>query len=481
MTNDAARRRFLALGARTLAGAGLALGADPVLALGRAEGAAGPLSGAGAGIAPGPILADGAADYRALVCVFLQGGMDGFSLLVPTGGAEYGAYARSRGSLALDEGRLTSLATADGTAAGVGLHRAAAPLAPLFAEGRVGFVANVGNLVEPTSREAYESGTARLPAQLFSHADQEVQWQQLQGRNRARNGWGALAAGYLGAGQPRPWMTSVTLAGANAWQAAGGVRPFAVRDSGIVGYPGLGAGNDWERPRVEAFEAVIDQPRRHVFAQAYADLQRRARDNTAELGRILAARFGEEGMDVDPVPHDPSTEKLAAQLNMVAKMIAVHGELGMRRQVFYVRMGGFDVHDNQNSEQPELFAALTGALERFQQAIDGFGLSNAVTTFSASDFGRTLTANGDGTDHGWGNHLFVMGGAVAGGRVHGTLPLLDVDGPDSVQNGRVLPTLSAAQYAATLLRWAGLEENALDAVLPTLSNFGAARDLGFMA
>ena len=406
-----ARRRFLSLGARTLTGAGLALGANPVLALGNAAGG-GPLSGANLQLGP---LADDTGDYRALVCVFLQGGMDGFSLLVPTGGAEHAAYARSRGALALDADRLTALSTADGTAAGVGLHRAAAPLAPLFADGRLGFVANVGNLIEPTTRESYENGAAALPAQLFSHADQEVQWQQLQGRNRGRDGWGALAAERLGAGQSRGWMTSVSLAGANAWQAGDGVRPFSVRDTGIVGYPGLDAAERWQRPRAEAFEAVIDQPRRHVFEQAYADLQRRARTNTAELGRILSSRFGEGEAAIDPVPHDPATEKLAAQLNMVAKMIAVHGELGMRRQIFYVRMGGFDVHDNQNSEQPELFGELTSALQRFQGAIDAFGLSPSVTTFSASDFGRSLTANGDGTDHGWGNHLFAMGGAVSGG------------------------------------------------------------------
>ncbi len=480
MSVHAKRRHLLKLGARTMAGAGLALGADPVLALGRAEGAMGPLAGANAAFAPATrTVFDDASDYRALVCVFLQGGMDGFSLLVPTGDAEYAAYKRSRGTLGLARDRLERLSTADGTDAGVGLHRSARPFAPLFADGRLGFVANVGNLVEPTTRESYDDGSAVLPAQLYSHADQEVQWQQLQGRNRGRAGWGALAAEQLGAPQARKWMTSVTLAGSNPWQAADGIRPFAVRDTGIVGYPGLDRTSDWERPRADAFEAVIDQPRRHLFMQAYADLQRRARDNTAELGGILDARFGEG--TPEPLPHDPDNEKLAAQLNMVAKMIAVHGELGMTRQVFYVRMGGFDVHDSQNADNPVLFGELASSLQRFQAAIDGFGLAPAVTTFSASDFGRTLTANGDGTDHGWGNHLFAMGGAVRGGRIHGTLPLLDVDGPDSVQNGRVLPTLSATQYAATLLRWAGLDESRLDLVLPTLKNFGSVRDLGFMA
>lgn len=465
--NNQQRRRFLGLGAQTIAGAGLALGANPLMTLAHAQ--------------DGGIDTGGNGDYRALVCVFLHGGMDGFSLMVPTGSAEYDTYQRSRGTLSVSRTQLLDLIPRSGAGLGngdsAGLHTAASPLLPLFDEGRLAMIANVGNLVEPTSRDAYEAGAVELPVQLFSHSDQQIQWQQLQGADRSRNGWGALAAGYLAPNQSRDYLTSISVAGSNYWQSGIGQRPFTLRESGVLTHSGLDVNVDWQRPRAEAFDRVIDLERSHLFERAYAELQNRARVNTTELGALLAARFG-EGTD-DPVPHDPAEDSLAARLNMVAKLIAVHAELGMQRQIFYVGMGGFDVHDNQNREMPELIGALASALAGFQGAMDSYGLSENVTAFTASDFGRTLTSNGDGTDHGWGNHMFALGGAVQGGEIYGSLPVMDTDGPDSVQNGRVLPSLAATQYAATLLDWLGLDDSRIDTVLPTLGNF-SSRNLGFM-
>lgn len=463
--NDRQRRRFLATGMRTIVGAGLALGVDPMFTLAHA---------ADDELGIGPSVGD---DYRALVCVFLQGGADGFSLVVPTDNAGHAEYMDSRGTLALGRGQLLDLPSASASGPSIGLHESAAALRPLYAGGRLALISNVGNLIEPTTREQYESNAVTLPSQLFSHADQEVQWQQLQGRHSARDGWGALAAGYLADGGSHDYLTSISLAGANYWQAGTSQRPFSMRDTGIVSYPGMDAGSDWQRPRREAFERVLELERRHLLSRGYADLQRRAMNNTAELGAVLAQRFPEGS--ADPIVHDPEQNELAASLNMVAKLIAVQPELGLRRQIFYVRMGGFDVHDNQNRELPELFAELADALAGFQGALDGLGVSGNVTTFTASDFGRSLTSNGDGTDHGWGNHLFAMGGAVRGGELYGTLPRMSVDGPDAVANGRVVPTLSASQYAATLLTWIGLDDTQLDRVLPDLANF-STRDLGFL-
>ena len=334
-------------------------------------------------------------------------------------------------------------------------------------------IANVGNLVEPTSKEAYENGSATVPAQLFSHSDQEIQWQQLQGRNRGQEVWGALAADYFSAYESRYYLSSVWLAGSNYWQTGTGQRPFSMTESGVLKYAGLSHTSDWERPRTEAFERVLDLPRRHVFTKAYAELQKRAMSITTELGEVLdgnAGLFGES----------PAENELAAKLGMVAQLIAAQDKLGMRRQIFYVRMTGFDVHDNQNQALPGLFKKMTEALAYFQGALDELGQSENVTTFTASDFGRSLTSNGDGTDHGWGNHLMAMGGAVRGGSIYGTMPILEVDGPDSVHNGRILPTLSASQYASTLLGWLGLDDSQLDHVLPNLGSF-STRDLGFMA
>lgn len=465
MTTDWQRRRFLRLGSGTIAGAGLALGANPLLTLAQASDG---------------LLADGD-DYRALVCVYLEGGCDGFSLLVPTGDAEHAAYVRSRGTLAVERSRLLSLSqrgaagsdTASGHEQPVGLHPSARALAPLFDDGRLAMIANVGNLVQPTSREQYETQAVALPAQLFSHADQAIQWQQLQGRNRGTEGWGARAASELmDAHAQRDHLTSISMAGSNYWQSSRGQRPYAMKETGVIGYNGLDASSGWQRPRHEAFRRVLEHKRRNLFSDAYADLQKRALQITGELGEVLEQESGR-------VAAPPPDNMLAARLGMVARMVAARSSLGMRRQIFYVRMDGFDVHDNQNEEMPELLGALGEAMAYFQGTLDSLGEASNVTTFTASDFGRSLTSNGDGTDHGWGNHLMTMGGAVSGGRVIGKMPLLDVDGPDSVQNGRVLPNLAAPQYAATLLRWLGLDDAQLHEVLPTLANF-PEDDLGFM-
>jgi len=455
--NNWERRRFLSLGARTVAGAGLSLGAHPLL--GMARGSTGPLN-------------DGD-EYRALVCVFLEGGMDGFSLFVPSTTAEYSAYRRSRGGLSVDSGNLLSL----GSSSPFGLHQSAAALQSLYSDERLAIMSNVGNLVEPTTRSQYTERAVEIPSQLFSHADQMVQWQQLQGRGRSREGWGALAADHLAERQTRDHLTSISVAGSNHWQTSAGQRPFTLRETGLVNYSGLNAANVNQQPRANAFDALMQAPSQSILQQGYSELQQRARNNTAEIGAVLSSRF--RSSSDDPVPHNPEGNKLAARLNMVAKLIAVHQELGMNRQIFYVRLGGFDVHDDQNNRMPGLFANLANALTGFQSAIDNLGLDRNVTTFTASDFGRSLNSNGDGTDHGWGNHLFAMGGAVNGGQVYGDVPLLDVNGPDSVHNGRILPTTAATQYAATMLSWLGLNDAELNDVLPTLSRFGSS-DLGFL-
>ena len=452
--NSYSRRRFLKLGTQTLAGAGLALGADPALTLAQAA----------------DISLSGSNDYRALVCVYLDGGCDGFSLMVPTGAFEHQELVASRGGLAIPRNQLISL---QGGASPLGLHPNAAALQPLFDQGRLAMIANVGTLIEPTTREQYENNEVLLPSQLFSHSDQAIQWQQLQGRGRAEEGWGAKAAEYFSTFQERDYLTSISLAGSNFWQSGQGQRPFTLTESGVRSYQGMDSENEWQRPRREAFERVLEQPRRHVFSKAYADLQKRAISVTAELGQVLD---GNSALFTD----EPQDNELASSLNMVAQLIAAQEQLGLRRQIFYVRMGGFDVHDNQGLETPELFQKLTDALAFFQEKMDFLGKSDNVTTFTASDFGRSLLSNGDGTDHGWGNHLMAMGGAVNGGNIYGTLPSLDAHGADSVDRGRILPTTSATQYASSLLKWLGLDDNELDIVLPNLSNF-ETRDLGILS
>ncbi len=449
------RRKFLSLGAKTITGAGLTLGSNPIWTL--ANAANDPSAGN---------------DYRALVCLFLQGGSDGFSLMVPTGGPEYNEYERSRGGLAVPKADLLGINARSNNVSNVGLHPAAAPLQRLFEEQKLAMVSNVGNLIQPTSVEQYKNKAVDLPAQLFSHADQEMQWQQLQGRGRGTEGWGARAAGFLAQMQEREHLTSITLDGSNHWQTGFTSRPYSMKETGVLEYSGMSNGEPWQQARVDAFRQVQDLPQQHEFVKEYAAIQQRAMHVTTELGAVLAQN---EGISIAP----DEGNSLSQRLGMVAKLIAAREQLGMRRQIFFVNMSGFDVHDNQNKEQPELFAELANAMQFFQSALEDLGQAGNVTTFAASDFGRSLSSNGDGTDHGWGNHLMVMGDAVNGGDIYGTLPRLSVDGPDSVSNGRILPTLSATQYAGTLLNWMGLNESELNQTLPTLSNFDV-RNLGFM-
>lgn len=442
------RRRFLALGARTLAGAGLALGPYGATTLARAA------SWSDAG---------GEADYRALVCVFLDGGSDGFSLLVPQDPVDYAAYARSRAGLAVDDQKTLGLRDADGGRARLALHPAAQALQPLYETGQLNFVLNVGNLVEPVTRDGYESGDVLLPAQLFSHSDQTRQWQQQQAASRGASGWGALAGRHLSSYQQRDYLTSITLAGSNYWQTGEHARPFSLRASGLVEYAGLDADNHWQASRTAAFQRMIEQPRRHPMERAYADLQARAREITADLGAALEQTESR-------VPAPPA-HRLAEHLAMVARLIATRDTLQLRRQIYYVRMGGFDTHDNQSDELPERFVELAESLAWFQSTLQGLGEAGNVVTFTASDFGRSLASNGDGTDHGWGNHQLVLGDAVRGGAMLGEPPVLAIDGPDSVAHGRIVPTLAASQYAASLLDWVGLDDRQIREVLPHLDNF----------
>ncbi len=450
------RRKFLSLGAKTLTGAGLALGASPWHTL--AQAATGSFD---------------TASYRALVCVYLDGGMDGFSMLVPVDTAGYAEYARSRTNLAVPQNQLTPLNTLNTAMAPVGLSSTLQGLLPLYDEGRLGFISNVGTLIEPTTKEQYVDQSVALPAQLFSHSDQSIQWQQLQGQLTGRDGWGARAAQYLDQWQERDYLTSITLSGSNYWQSGSQRRPYSMSEEGVAQYAGMDKDDsDWQRPRREAFRRLLEKSHSHVFTQAYADLQSRAAGITEELG----AAIDSAAPSTIAVPAD---NELAAKLAMVARVINARETLGMSRQIFYVDMKGWDVHDGQARDQPGLFTQLNDALVYFQQVIDEMQLGEQVTAFTASDFGRTLTSNGDGTDHGWGNHHLVMGGAVNGGDVYGALPRMSIDGPDSVRTGRVVPGLSASQYASTLLSWIGLDQTQVHEVLPDLNNF-AAHDLGFL-
>ncbi len=420
--------------------------------------------------------ATGPADYRALVCLFLYGGNDGNNMVVPRG-SEHAGYARARGGLALPQQVLLPLGgTADGRQ--WGLHPAMPGLHGLYTQGHAAIVANVGPLVGPLTRAEYDAGSAAVPPQLFSHSDQTLHWQTSLPDQPARSGWGGRVADLLHAANGNAQLSmSMSLAGNNTFQVGNTVSQYQVSPDGSVGLGWYYDGNEWNDPPSVAIRRLMAQSYGNLFTRGYRDVFTHALDQDRLLAGALEA--------APPLRTTFPDGDLGRQLGMVARLISVHGELGLSRQVFFCATGGYDTHDEQVGSQPQagshadLLGELDAALAAFHAATAELGLAQAVTTFTASDFGRTYASNGLGSDHGWGNHHLVVGGAVAGGRIHGEMPVLAVDGPDDVGDGRWIPTTAVDEYAATLAGWFGVAASDLPLVLPNLGRFHHP-DLGFM-
>ena len=410
-------------------------------------------------------------DYRALVCVFLFGGNDAWNTLIPRSSAEHAAYAASRQNLAIDREVLLPIEPLASDGAQYGLHPMMGGLQALFQQGRVAFVNNVGPLIQPTTLEQYQGGSAPLPPQLFSHNDQQDQWHTLKGRFQSSTGWGGRMADLLRdqvAGQQL--ATNISLSGNSLFQAGGETIAYVMGPGGPVAFEGFDHAG-FGRLQREAFERVIEAEYASVYERAFAAVQRRAVSTVDTVTSALA-----QGPALQtPFP----LTQLGEQLETVARMIAVRDVLEMQRQVFFVAIGGFDTHDDQNALQPELLGDVSAAMSAFYAATTELGVAAQVTTFTQSDFGRTLTSNGTGTDHAWGAVQIVMGDAVRGREFYGSYPLLELGGPRDVGGGRFIPEVSSDQYAATLARWFGIEDGLLPSVAPNIDNF-PLRDLGFM-
>jgi uncharacterized protein (DUF1501 family) len=418
-------------------------------------------------------------DYRALVCVFLFGGNDSFNMVVPRSNAEYAEYAASRQNLAIAQSSLLPLnpLVPDPGGALYGLHPSLAEIATLFEQDMAcAIVANVGPLIEPTTKTQFLAKSVRVPPQLFSHNDQQDQWHALKGEAFARSGWGgriadSLASSALPMPLDQPLAVNLSLSGQSLFQTGLSSAPYTMGPTGPVQLFGLDDSDSLSLARRAAFDAVIGANYPTFYERAYARVQQSARQSAGTIGRALAAvRSPNAAPFATPFPVSP----LGTQLRTVAEMIAVKDALQVNRQIFFVATGGFDTHDAQVADQPGLFGNVSRCLAAFYRATTAMGIASSVTTFTQSDFGRTLTSNGDGTDHAWGGNQLVIGGGVAGRRIVGRYPLLRIDGPEDVGGGRMIPSVSCDQYAATLAAWFGVPDSELDAVAPHLGNFADA-------
>jgi uncharacterized protein (DUF1501 family) len=330
---------------------------------------------------------------------------------------------------------------------------------------------NVGTLVAPTSKTQYQNASVSLPPKLFSHNDQQSYWQS-DSPEGATSGWGGRIADLIVGANSNQVFTAMSVSGSTVFLSGHSVLQYQVGTGGSVAIAGLSGSLFGSTSAGQVLQQLITGARSQMFENEYNKVTARSIAANTTLSAALAG--------APALTTSFPTTTLANQLKMVARAISARTLLGAKRQVFFVSLGGFDTHDFQLRDQPPLHTQLADALSAFYQATVEMGVANQVTAFTASDFGRTLTSNGDGSDHGWGSHHFILGGAVKGGSIYGSFPTIAFNTPEDLGSGRLLPTTSVDQYAATLAKWFGVADTDMASVLPNVGNF-ATRDLGFMA
>ncbi|MDO5691067.1 MAG: DUF1501 domain-containing protein [Pseudomonadota bacterium] len=421
--------------------------------------------------------------YKALVCIFLYGGNDNGNTLIPYDGTSHAEYLRVRGGLATARDQLAGTALAGGNLPAGREYALAPQLGPLknlFDQQRLAVQLNVGPLLQPTTLAQYRTHAVPLPPKLFSHNDQQSIWQSSHAEG-AVTGWGGNIADLALAGNgANAQFTCMSVSGNAVFLSGDSALAYQIGTTGPVGINGLVQSDGMFGAAAcrEALQRLITQSRAHLLENELNRVTSRSIGAHATLSGALGGSAGQfDGWLPDEMDQRPRA--LNRQLKMVARLIAARHQLGLKRQVFLVSLGGFDTHDNLLTNHPWLLTQLGQAMGGFQQALDSLGVGAQVTTFTASDFGRTMTSNGDGSDHGWGSHHFVMGGAVKGKTFYGTAPTALLGGPEDVGQGRLLPTTSVDQYAATLARWFGVSDGEMTQIAPNIGRFNQ-RDLGFM-
>ncbi len=415
-------------------------------------------------------------DYKALVCIFLYGGNDANNTIVPLDTAGYANYAQTRSYLALPQAQLLPLAVASG-APQYGLHPALPGLQSLWASGNLAIVANVGTLVQPLTKAHYLSTTTVNPESLFSHNDKQHEWQSsISITSSSNSGWGGRLLDALAAANANSRIPPMISTGGNNLFVTGAAsQALVIPTSGSFGL--IGFSNDSAvTARRSALEQLLSVDQSISLTQAAQAVMDGALSSSAILNPILtttdatlAARFA--GL----------TTNFSRQLLAIAKVIEARSTLGATRQVFLATLGSFDTHTDQLNTQQTLLSELDAGLTAFHGAMADIGAGKSVTSFTLSDFSRNFLPNtGGGTDHAWGSHPLVIGDAVNGGSIYGTMPTLELSGPDDASNlGRWIPTIAVDQFAATLATWFGADATALAAVLPNLSAFSPST-LGFI-
>jgi uncharacterized protein (DUF1501 family) len=429
-------------------------------------------------------------DYRALVCIFLQGGNDGHGTVIATDPESFSAFTTARSGapgLAYSQANLLPIVLKTPQSGRTfALNPYLTGVQNLFNVGRAAIIANTGTLVAPATKSQIQANSVPLPASLYSHFDQTAAWQAItaNGGSAVHTGWGGAMADLIESMNTNSAFTCISTAGVALFLSGMTSFQLNVTSAGPVPISGLAKPLFGQQAGSNALTSILTADETNLFAKEYEVIISRSTAAQASLATSMlpagAGGIANPPQYLDPVTNKLTDNGLAISLQTVARIIGGRSGLGVSRQIFYVTLGGFDTHDNQGPQIARLLTQLSQGLEYFDATMTMAGLNNQVTTFTASDFGRTLTANSDGTDHGWGSHHIVTGGAVQGQDMYGQYPVIGSNQANDMGAGRLIPTTSVEQYAGTLARWFGLSDSQVKEVFPNFANFGSSPYLGFM-
>jgi uncharacterized protein (DUF1501 family) len=434
----------------------------------------------------------GATDYKALVCVFLAGGNDGHGTVIATDADSYSAFTQARSGapgLAYPMAELLPITLKTPQSGRTfALNPSLVGAQNLFDAGRLAIVANTGTLIAPATKAQVQANSIPLPDSLFSHFDQQAAWQAVASNlgSGEHLGWGGAVADLIESMNmnSNSMFTCISTSGIALFLSGQTSFQLNCTPAGPIPISGLAQPLFGNAAGTNALSSILSAEENNLFAKEYEVVVQRSIQAQATLASSMLPA-GEGGIPnptqfVDPMTKMLSTNPLALSLQTVARIIGGRAGLGVTRQIFFVQIGSFDTHDGQALQHARLLTQLGQAMEYFDGVMTTLGVGSQVTTFTASDFGRTLTCNSDGTDHGWGSHHFVVGGAVQGQDMYGQYPVIGANQANDVGAGRLIPTTSVDQYAGTLARWFGLSDSQIRQVLPNFGNFGSSPYLGFL-
>jgi len=403
-------------------------------------------------------------EYKALVCILLAGGNDSYNMLMPKTGTAYNEYSQSRTNLALASNSILGINPMGMSNGSFGVHPAMPEVQSLFNTGKLSFVNNVGTLLAPTTKNTYENGSSVLPVGLYSHNDQIHQWQTSLPGGTSTTGWGGRTADILQSLNSSDISMNISVSGRNIFQVGNQTSEYTITNygNGSVGIKNYGSNGLVDQLKTEAVKSLMEHNYQDMFKKTYADVIKGGQANHEEFSSILSN---------NQVNTSFTGNSFSQSLKMIARTIKSHQSLNMKRQVFFVTIGGWDHHGELLTSHQRLLSILSKGLGEFITAIEEVGMANQVTTFTISDFARTLASNGNGTDHAWGGNAMVMGGAVKGQRFFGEYPALALNGNRVVEENVVVPSMSTDEYFAELALWFGVSKGQLKDVLPNIGNF----------